>query len=332
MPTLNVTVNRVAYPAATSDADAWYILLTDHGACKGSMSWRPRENEYLTLDGEWSQYKGEREFAFKGARLNVPTNARDQLHYVCMRTSGLGSAMETLIWEKCGAAWQEVTEGQVKRLSGRLYQEFKLQLEGLRDKSEEAQTIAALMGRGATMNLAVAAWTAWEKEALGVVNADCYRLAELANYGFKDVDRKIRLSYGIADDDKRRIRAGVIYALRRLTDPGDTVAEWDALYTQTIGLLGGYAELITECTTELFEDGSLKAFPESEGVSLAADWKAETTIWDYVKTATGEREKGEIKNDRDNRNTGSKPGTCGEQISGSGQESKLASNVGVGVA
>lgn len=282
MPTLNIVVNRIAFPPATSDPDTWYILISDHGVCKGKMSWRPNEREALILEGEWSTYKGEREFSFKSASLNIPTSPRDQLHYVCARATGMGPAMESLIWDKAGAAWLEIEEGAVPRLHGKLYANFRLQVESLTQKSEEAKTVAALMGKGATMNMAVKAWAMWEKETLGVVNADPYRLAELDGYSFRDVDNKIRQSYGIGDGDKRRIRAAVVYALRRLTDAGDTVAQWADLYAQAVGLLGGYADEISECTGELFEDGTLKAFEKSEGVSLAADWKAETEIWDWV--------------------------------------------------
>lgn len=279
---LNVTIQRVAYPPATADAESWYILITDSGACKGRMAWRPQDGEALILEGEFTTYKGEKEFAFKSARLNVPTNPRDQLHYVCTRTPGMGPAMEQLIWDAAGADWANTKPGAVQRLSGKVYANFQLQIESLREKSEEAAVVATLMGRGATMNMACAAWAQWKTETLGVVNADPYRLAELPNYGFRDVDSKIRREYGIGDDDKRRIRAAVVYALRRLTDAGDTLVGWDALYQQACGMLGGYADEISDCASELFKDGTLKAFPGCEGVALAADWNAETAIWDFV--------------------------------------------------
>lgn len=292
MPTLSVIVNRVAYPpptATTDGGESWYILLTSHGTCKGRMAWRPSESEALVLDGEWAVYKGEREFSFKQARLDVPTDPRDQLHYVCTRTKGLGPAAEELIWSHAGPAWQGITENAVPRLSGRVYAEFRLQIESLASKSEESRVVAALMGKGATMTMACKAWAMWEAETLGVINADPYRLSELEGYSFRDVDREIRRAYGIGDDDRRRIRAAVIYALRRLTDPGDTVAQWEALYAQAIGMLGGYADLISECTAELFADGTLKAFPQSKGVSLASDWNAETAIWEWVEKKGGAR-------------------------------------------
>jgi hypothetical protein len=282
MPELSVTVNRVAYPPATDTESKWFILITDQGACKGKMAWRPQDGEALILDGEFTTYKGEREFSFEGARIDVPTNPRDMLHYVCVRTNGLGPAAEVVIWSQKGADWATLKDGEVGRITGKVYANFQLQLEALRSKSVEAQVVAALMGKGATVNMASKAWELWKEETLGVVNADCFRLAELEGYSFRDVDTKIRQSYSITDDDKRRIRAGVIYALRRLTDGGDTVVQWDDLYQQTIGLLGGYADLISECTTELFDEGTLKGFAKSEGVSLKSDWEAEHEIMEYV--------------------------------------------------
>jgi hypothetical protein len=282
MPELTVKVTRVAYPPATSES-TWFILVTDRGACKGKMLWRPSERDELILTGEWTVYKGEKEFAFSEARISVPTNPRDMLRYVCERTCGIGPAMQEAIWSVAGSNWENVQENAVPKLKGKLYENFKLQIEGLRNKSEEAQVVATLVGKGCTANMAAKAWAQWGKQTLGVVNSDCYRLAELEGYSFRDVDNRVRREYGIGDDDKRRIRAAVVYAIRRLSDAGDTVVLWSELYSQATGLLGGYADEIANCTAELFEEGTLKAFPKSEGVSLAADWDAENAIWDMIK-------------------------------------------------
>lgn len=287
--TINVIVQRVCYPAATTATDGesvWYILATDAGTCKGKMAWRPQEQEALVLEGEYTAFQGNREFSFKTARISVPTNPRDMLHYVCFRTNGIGAALEDMIWTHAGANWQNIGDCEIPRLHGRVYQNFRLQIEALTQKSEEARVIAVLMGKGATVNLASAAWSMWKGETLGVVQADPYRLAELDNHGFRDVEKGIRQAYGITDYDPRRIKAGVIYSLRRLTDAGDTVVAWEALYQQACGLLGGYSDEISDCTGALFEDGELHAFPGSEGVSLKADYAAERTIFEYVEQAT----------------------------------------------
>ena len=165
-------------------------------------------------------------------------------------------------------------------------------------KSKEAAAVAALMGKGCTMNMACKAWSKWGVSTLGVVNADPFRLAELDGYSFRDVDLKVRANYGIGDDDKRRIRAGVLYSLRRLTDPGDTVVTWDALYRQACGVLCGYSDLVSECAGELFQEGAIRAFGESgEGVALASDYAAEEAIWNWVESA------GETKSNTQESNT-----------------------------
>jgi hypothetical protein len=286
---LRITIIAVAYPSATAEPDNWYILKTDCGTCKGKMSWRPSEHDQLILEGEYKAWKGEREFAFSSARIDVPSNPRDQLHYAAIRTKGLGPAAEELIWQRHGDNWENAQEGDAPRLKGKVFSEFQLQIESLHGKSEEARVVAALIGKGCTPNMASAAWAMWKQQTLGVVNADCFRLAELDNYGFQDVDRRVRREYGIADDDKRRIRAAVIYSLRRLTDSGDTVVAWSDLFSKCCAMLGGYADLVSDCAGELFEENTLKGFAKSEGVSLAEDWKAESAIWEYVENVKEEK-------------------------------------------
>jgi hypothetical protein len=277
-------VEKVLYPSATTKDANWFLLKTGHGIVKGTLAWRPQETEALVLEGDWVAHNGERQFKFTSARIDIPVAPRDQLHYCVCRTLGMGPALESMIWERFGDNWRDIKPGDIARLNGKTFEEFQRQIEGMAGKSEEAGVIATLMGKGCTTNMAYAAWTLWKGGTLGVVNADCYRLSELAGYSFKDVDTKIRQNYGIGDNDKRRIRAAVVYSLRRLTDSGDTVVNWEDLFKQAVGMLGGYAEMVSECTSELFEEGALKGFAESGGVSLAQDWKAESAIWEFVNT------------------------------------------------
>jgi len=285
---LTATVQRVAYPpptTATDGGEAWFILITTAGTCKGRMSWRPREQEALILEGDYSVYRGEREFSFTSARLDIPSHPRDQLRYVVSRTPGLGPSAEGQIWATAGDDWQNIGDGAVPRLRGKLYQEFKLQIEALLSKSEEARVVAALMGKGATQNMACKAWAKWSVETLGVVNADCFRLAELEGYSFRDVDLRVRREFGISDSDPRRIRAALIYALRRLTDGGDTVVGWEDLYRHTCGMLGGYSDEISAAAGDLFREGAIKAFGEGgEGVALASDYRSEAAIWEWIES------------------------------------------------
>ena len=284
MTTITVTIQTVPYPPATTEAtdSTWYILTTSQGTAKGRMAWRPKPGEDLILEGKWAVYKGNREFAFSSARIDVPTDPRDMLHYVASRTLGLGPSAEAQIWTALGADWQNIKPGDVPRVTGRVLEEFQLQMESLISKSEEAKVVATLMGKSCTMNLACKAWAAWQSETLGVVQADVYRLAELEGYSFRDIDGDIRRGYGISDNDPRRVRAAVLYALRRLTAAGDTLVVWGDLYREACGLLAGYDDMVSDATRELFDEGALKGFSECEGVALASDWKAESDIWGWM--------------------------------------------------
>lgn len=285
MPTqLNVTVLYVAYPAPTAAGD-WFILVTDAGKCKGKMPWRPAAQESLTLTGEWVAYQGQREFAFASARLNIPVHPRDQLHYVCARTPGLGPAAESQLWETLGEAWQTAQPGTVPRLRGRTFEEFRVQVEAMAAKGEEMRAVATLVGKGCTENMAARAWATWGAATLGIVHADPFRLADLDGYSFRDVDGGVRRAYGIEDADARRIRAGTLYALRQLTDAGDTLITWDALHDQAVDLLRGYSDEIAACTEALFADGFVRPFEACGSVALAADFEAERSVWEWVRGA-----------------------------------------------
>ena len=291
---LPVTVTRILYPPATDAATAtgamFYILATSAGICKGKMSWRPRDNEALILEGEQGLCKtgshaGEPEFAFSGAMLDIPTNPRDALHYCIERTPGAGAALESAIWQHSGANWQNIKPGDVPRLGGALYEKLRRSIESLNQNAAQASVVAALMGHGATQNMAQAAYDRWKDETLGVVQDDPFRLAELEHYGFAHIDRGIRQSYGITDEDPRRVKSAVIASLRKLTDDGSTVVGWPELFSSACALLGGLNDLVFEATRELLEAGTLKGFKHddaTEGViALRRDYENEKAILDF---------------------------------------------------
>lgn len=283
MSELAVIVNRVAFPPATDTCAKWYILQTDKGTAKGKMSFRPKDLESIVLFGEWTVYRGNKEFKFDGARLNVPANPRDQLRYVIERTPGAGSAIEDLVWEHSGANWKAIKAGEVPRLNGALYERFQNQISMLSQNEAQAEVVGALLGKGCTPAMAQKAFDQWKGETLGVVNSDPFRLAELDGYGFSHVDKGIRQCYDIADDDPRRISAAVVYSLRRLTDTGSTVVAWQDLFASACAALGGYDNLVFEATKELLKVGTLKGFNHGEGfISLSSDYRAEEAIWNFA--------------------------------------------------
>ena len=281
---LDVVVERVLYPAETVKDANWFILKTSMGICKGNVSWRPREGERLKLSGQWGEWQGKSEFKFKAAALNIPTDSRGLLHFVCEIASGIGANMEAQIWELKGDAWSDVQDGEVPRLKGRTYNNFVDAIQRCEADREKGGAIAALLEAGCSMKLAVTAYDKWGKSTMGVVTDNPYRLAELPNFGFKTVDEEIRQHFGILDNDPKRISAAVIYVLRQLTDGGSTLVPWHSLNGSCLNKLGGYQELILTCVSQMFADGTLRGFHNSGNVALASDYYNETQIWDYIST------------------------------------------------
>ena len=280
---IKVTLSRVLYPPATEKDASWFILATDQGVAKGEMGWRPADNAQLILSGEWGEYRGERQFCFKEAMLDVPEDSRSKLRYVCERTKGIGAVMEAAIWQTKGEQWPSVDVGDVPKLTGSLLQEFRIQISSLAQDEDMVKAVTWLMSKGATQGMAQAAYARWEKQTIGIVSDNCYQLAELPHYGFAHVDKEIRKAFGISNDDPRRIKAAVIYGLRRLTDDGSTVVAWDKLLAHCAGMLGGMNDLISDCTSELFEAGDLVGFKGSGSISLGADYRNEKKIFDFLR-------------------------------------------------
>ena len=286
MSELSVIVTRIRHPPATDTEATWFVLETSAGPCAGKMSWRPRDNESLILEGEPSVYRGSKQFSFSSARLNIPTDPRHLLNYVCERTSGMGTHLANQIWEKYGADWQNAQPGSIPRFGGAVYERWRLSLESLKQNAEQAAIVSTLVGKGCTDLTANKAYSQWRSETLGVVQSDPFQLAELERVTFATVDKGIRQAYGITDTDPRRIKAAVVHTLRNLTSNGSTVVSWEDLFSNACAALGGYDDLVHAATTELLKCGTLKGFPDAGMICLASDYRAENDIWEYVTRAT----------------------------------------------
>jgi exodeoxyribonuclease V alpha subunit len=285
---LTVVVQDIHWPRVL-DEGKWYKLGTDQGLATGEMSWRPAIGERLLLEGSWGAYKGQRVFRFIGAMVNVPEDARGKLAYLCSRASGVGPAIETAIWERWGKNWEpEIAESSIPRLQGRVWLSFQETLDLINSEAEKGRTMAWLLGKGASMAMANAAWGEWGVATIGIVQGDPYRLAKLAHFGFQAVDKEVRKHFGIEDGDPRRIRAGIIYTLHQLTSDGSTRTSWDRLHANAGKYLGAeWREKIVEETGKLFEEDELVGFSASASIALSGDYWNERTIWEFLAIEKG---------------------------------------------
>lgn len=290
--TIHVQVQRVLFPKlkpGETEAEAangdpiWYILQTDSWVAKGSLTWRPRENERLVLVGSQCAYKGQLEFRFTSATPDIPTNPRDILTYASELTHGIGPAIEEKIWQARGADWRSVTVEDVPELGqrGRLAA-FQETIDKIGLEIEKTKTIGFIMAHKGTLNLAALAWAEWGIETIARVTENPYILSDLPHYGFAHIDGDIRRSFDITDPDPRRIRAGLIYGMKQLTERHGTAVGWHMLAKHAMELMGAHhnAEIAAE-SRAMFADGVIYGFKATKRIALAADYKYETRIYDY---------------------------------------------------
>lgn len=300
---LNVTLERMLCAKKES---SWYFFraVTEDGKsliCKGSMCWEPRVMETLALSGEWIVYKGERQFQFSQAKLALPLDERDQLHYVCTRTAGVGPSTEEAIWAAKGKDWRSLAFGDIKKVTSATIEEFRRQVSLLAADAEKAETISFLENVGCSEAMAGAAWEKWGAAAAGMVSADCYCLAELPGFSFKTVDDNIRRNFSIADEDPRRIRAAIMYVYLQECSDGSTVVDAWRHLEKTADLLRNIGKkLICECAGEMIRKKVLQRFEDKPYISAAFHYAKERTILDYIElAAAAEKVKIELPGDEE---------------------------------
>lgn len=282
---LKAKVERVRYPREGVESD-WYIIEVDTGSgtvnAKGKMRWRPEPGEKLAMTGEFGEYKGQQEFKFKEVWHDIPQDSRALLHYACELTKGCGPATEEAIWDTLGESWPRISADEVPKMKGAVLNAFRETITRLELEKEKTDACAWLISMGATRNMAESAWSKWNEKTVGMVTADCYKLAGLPNYSFKDVDLEIRKRFGIEDLDARRIRAAVVYFMAQLAD-GPTAVPWWALKEKVIGATGLPLANVNAVVAQMFRDGDLHPFCDTQHIALRADFDNEQMIWEYAK-------------------------------------------------
>lgn len=280
---LLATVERVLC-AKEYGKRVWLMLKTQHGVCKGTASWTPKDGERLVLDGEWTVYNGERQFKFARMLPDVPTDPRAKLHYACEITPGLGESLEAKIWEMLGEDWEKIAPGDVKGVTEARCKALRESLEYIAVNAEQVRTASFLMQHGCTFALAEKAWEKWKQESIGIVKADCFRLVELPYCGFRDVDTRIRQHFDIGETDPRRIVAGIRYALGQCLADGSTVTGWLQLRDQAVKLLGVSGAAVCDATRAMLAAGQLVGWKPTLALADARAHQHEVTIWEYVNS------------------------------------------------
>ena len=287
---ITAKVDRVVYPrdivpSEVKGIPTFYILKTNLGTVKGKLSNFPQTNETFVLDGKWevSRFNGSMEFSFFHASIYLPSDERSLLRYACEMTKGIGLTLENKIWEVKGEKWREVSDADhIKGLTPTILCRFQETIDEIEVQKERTAVVAWLMKIGCTIKMSEAAYDKWGKNTSTRVKEDCYILADLPNFSFKDVDEHVRTFFGIGPTDERRIRACISYYVRQLTI-SNTVCNWFELFDAVQKVIVGVApDIIQAACTTLFRDGTLTPFPDSQRIALSRDFKNENAIMQYA--------------------------------------------------
>lgn len=283
MDTIRVKVTRILWPKQPQPENTWKLMLTDHGKVAGKVPWDVTEGDELQLTGEWHIRQLERRFAFVTARAHIPHSPSAKLELAASQTKGMGPSLVNKIKAMYGDEWEDcLAMGTVPGLNHRVWSALQETLRRMAQSGAASETIAYLMGMGCTPNMARKAWKKWKIHTMPLVNGNPYVLTELPNYGFCHVDR-IRLNFGIEDNDPRRIRAALEYAIKQLTASGSDCAEWEEIVARAIAETGGITRnLVIEHSESMFEAGALVVVPGTSLVALGADYRNSEEICKWI--------------------------------------------------
>ena len=270
----------------------WYILKTNKGTFKGCLGFEPNIGDVLQFEGNWqkSDFSGQMEFSFWSAVLSVPEDPRALLHLAVSWTKGLGEAREAEIWGLYGPDWEkEISLAGLAGITEATRWNWGDTLKRLESQAEQAQATAFIMSKGATLNMANAAWDKWKTETVSVVTKNCYELANLPRYGFSVVDNGIRQNFDIVDDDPRRLDAAVLYVFAQVTDGGDTTAAYDEVRKGTQDFIPVAMALFDDAVGRLVQASVMRVIPYEGQVMLCkeVEYLDEELIWERFEISGG---------------------------------------------
>ncbi len=276
---VTTTILRILYRKPDS---GWSIIKTDQGIAKGEIKFEPKEGDAVKLEGKWaiSKRNGDNEFVFKTAIIAVPDEPRALLRYAAELTKGIGPAMEDQIWEAYGAEWREhpLLEG-IKAVRRETIDHWQDTLRRLAEQSEQAQAISFLMGKGATLNMASAAWEKWTTETLSIVQRNPYRLADLPHYGFLDVEQGIRQAFEIEDKDPRRIDEATIYSMEQSIGKKGTRLARSEVVNELMRFVPDCIDMVDDCFNRL-QAAERIVILDPTWLCMKRDYDNENKIWE----------------------------------------------------
>ena len=233
-------------------------MATDMGTAKGRIIWEPVIGEQLQLTGEKvinEDWGCKEEFKFSKVEAVVEISPRAELQYAISLTTGMGAKKAEEIWQRYGADWKDADLDSIKGLSLAAKESWEYALRLLDERRELSRAFSGLLTMGLTEAMCQKAIAILGVEAaLPAIKGNPYVIAELPNYNFRHAD-SIAFQNGIEPNDKRRIKAAILYSINQISEGSSIVLRSSAINkTQEILGNGITHPQITECIQQLIDE------------------------------------------------------------------------------
>ncbi len=205
----------------------------------------PVVGESLTCYGTWTRHaQWGRQMQVQRYEVVRPATAFAIEKYLGSgMVKGVGPVTAKRIVDKFGVDALDIIEEAPRKLLGvhgigdKMLAKIK---QAWHDQREVRNIMLFLQAHGVSPAYAVKIYKAYGDKSIGVVEQNPYQLAaDIWGIGFKSAD-KIAREMGFAEDDPRRIEAGVVYVLNEAVDTGGNVflteAELGAKATEMLGV------------------------------------------------------------------------------------------------
>ncbi len=218
--------------------------------------------EQLHVVGAWAESPSYgTQFRAQAVERQEPENAAAMLKYLSSgAVKGVGPAIAKKIVDAFGENTVKVMENEPERIAEikgitqakalRIAEEFR-RVGGIRE------TMLKLSGLGITPEEAVRVWKAFGAEAEGIVKDDPYRLCDDGlEIDFSRADR-IAASLERPQDDRCRLRAGIVHVLKHNEGNGHTCLPADKLAAASARMLGVPKEDVLGSMEEMKADATV---------------------------------------------------------------------------
>lgn len=218
--------------------------------------------EQLHVVGTWTESPSYgTQFRAQAVEREKPESAAEMLKYLSSGAiKGVGPATAKKIIEAFGENTMQIMENEPERIAEikgitrakaqHIAEEFR-RVGGIRE------TMLKLSGFGITPEEAVRVWKAFGAQAEEIVKEDPYRLCDDSlQIDFARADR-IAETLERPQDDRCRLRAGIVHVLKHNEGNGHTCLPADKLETASAHMLGVARENIADAVGEMKADSSL---------------------------------------------------------------------------